>query len=102
MRSPICAISYPAVSHYPCAADRGVNAPDMKSGASLRLARDDLKDEADLREAARTEAALRNGVPRLVAAALFLPSRPKELRARDRIPAERPGLAPEARHAAYS
>ena len=71
---------------------------------SLRPARDDLKDEADLSEAARTEAVLRNGIPRLVAAALFLfLTRPiKSFRAlATAYRLSGPGLAPKGRHAAY-
>jgi colanic acid/amylovoran biosynthesis glycosyltransferase len=71
---------------------------------SLRPARGDLKDEADLREAERTQVVLCNGVPRLVLSALILcASRPlrslKAIGAAYRLSG--PGLKTKARHLAY-
>jgi glycosyltransferase involved in cell wall biosynthesis len=71
---------------------------------SLRPARDDLRDEADLREAERTEAVLGAGIGHLLLAALSLClSRP--LRSAGALASawrlSGPGLKAKARHAAY-
>lgn len=71
---------------------------------SIRPARPDLKDEADVREAQRTEAVLGSGLVRLLGAALALcVSRParslRAIRATWRLSA--PGLTARARHAVY-
>jgi colanic acid/amylovoran biosynthesis glycosyltransferase len=71
---------------------------------SLRPARGDLRDEADLREMERTEAVLARGAGRLLLSALILClSRP--IRTGAAMAAAwrlgRPGLTAKARHAAY-
>jgi glycosyltransferase involved in cell wall biosynthesis len=71
---------------------------------SLRPARTDLRDEADLREASITEPVLGQGVPRLLVAALaFLAARPARtfaaVRAAWRLSG--PGLKSKLRHCAY-
>jgi colanic acid/amylovoran biosynthesis glycosyltransferase len=97
---------YPAVSH--SFVRREIEAVERAGHEvhrfSLRSARGDLKDEADLREAERTEAVLAQGVGRLLISALMLClSRPIKsaaaLAAAWRL--GRAGLAPKARHAAY-
>jgi glycosyltransferase involved in cell wall biosynthesis len=97
---------YPAVSHSFVRREiEGVErAGHEVHRFSLRPARADLKDEADLREASRTEVVLGRGLGRLLLTALILfVSRPaKTLRAfaaAYRLSA--PGLAQKARHVAY-
>src|SRR5258708_29713749 len=97
---------YPAVSHSFVRREiEGVErAGHEVHRFSLRPARADLKDEADLREASLTEAVLDQGLARLLfaAVALFL-SRPirsfSALAAATRLAG--PGLKQKARHLAY-
>ena len=97
---------YPAVSHSFVRREiHGVVAAGHEVHRfSLRHPLSDLKDEADLREAAVTEAVLGQGFPRLFfAAAALLLLRP--LKSRAAIAAayrlSGPGLMSKARHAAY-
>ena len=97
---------YPAVSH--SFVRREIDGVEQAGHEvcrfSLRPARGDLKDRADISEAARTEAVLGNGVARLLLAAfaLFL-SRPiKTLEALvEAVRLSGPGLKQKARHIAY-
>ena len=71
---------------------------------SLRPARDDLKDDADISETTRTEAVLGNGMLRLLLSAFgLLASRPaKTLKALAKaFSLSGPGLRKKARHSAY-
>jgi colanic acid/amylovoran biosynthesis glycosyltransferase len=97
---------YPAVSHSFVRREiEGVeHAGHEVHRFSLRPARADLKDEADLREASRTEAVLNQGFVQLLLAALALfLSRPirsfTALAAAFRLSG--PGLKSKARHLAY-
>jgi glycosyltransferase involved in cell wall biosynthesis len=97
---------YPAVSHSFVRREiEGVErAGHEVHRFSLRPARTDLRDEADLREASITEAVLGQGVPRLLIAALaFLAARPVKtfsaMRAAWRLSG--PGLKSKLRHCAY-
>ena len=97
---------YPAVSH--SFVRREIEAVESAGHEahrfSLRPARADLKDEADLREARRTEVVLGNGVTRLFMSALaLLASRP--IKSANAIGAayclSAPGLRSKLRHSAY-
>lgn len=97
---------YPAVSH--SFVRREIEAVERAGQEvhrfSLRPARGDLKDEADLREAPLTEAVLGQGVARLAVTALgLLFTRPARtlaaLRAAFRLSA--PGVGSKLRHLAY-
>jgi glycosyltransferase involved in cell wall biosynthesis len=97
---------YPAVSHSFVRREiEGVErAGHEVHRFSLRPARTDLRDEADLREASITEPVLGQGVPRLLVAALaFLAARPARtfaaVRAAWRLSG--PGLKSKLRHCAY-
>ena len=97
---------YPAVSHSFVRREiEGVErAGHSVHRFSLRPARNDLKDEADLREAERTEAVLGAGLGRLLVSALILflahpLNSASALAAAWRLSG--PGLKPKARHAAY-
>ena len=97
---------YPAVSHSFVRREiEGVErAGHEVSRFSLRPARPDLKDEADLREATRTEAVLGRGIAALMGSAMALGlSRPGKtvsaLAMAHRLSA--PGLRQKLRHCAY-
>lgn len=97
---------YPAVSHSFVRREiEGLEAAGHQVRRfSMRPAQRDLKDEADIREAAITEAALENGLAVLVLSALFLVvTRPAKTLAA--INAARrlsgPGVKRKARHVAY-
>ena len=97
---------YPAVSHSFIRREiEGVEAAGHEVHRfSLRPPQPELKDEADLREAAVTQSVLQQGVVRLAVAALaLLLSRPVKtfaaLRAALRLSS--PGLERKARHVAY-
>src|SRR5438552_4914831 len=97
---------YPAVSHSFVRREiEGVEQAGHEAHPfSLRPARPDLRDEADLREVSRTEAVLSQGAPRLLLAAIALSvSRPAKtiaaIAAAWRLSA--PGLRSKFRHLAY-
>jgi len=97
---------YPAVSHSFVRREiEGVEgAGHQVHRFSIRPAHGDLKDEADLREAERTEVVLQKGVGRLILSALILcATRPanslRALGAAYRLSG--PGLKTKAKHAAY-
>ena len=97
---------YPAVSH--SFVRREIEAVERSGHEvarfSLRPARADLRDEADLSEASRTEAVLERGASRLLAAMMALcVSRPlKSLAAlRSALRLSAPGFKSKARHVAY-
>ena len=97
---------YPAVSHSFVRREiEGVErAGHEVHRFSLRPARGDLKDEADLREARRTETVLKQGAPALILAALALTlGRPLKTAASLKMACRlaAPGTSSKFRHLAY-
>jgi glycosyltransferase involved in cell wall biosynthesis len=97
---------YPAVSHSFVRREiEGVEQAGCEVHRfSVRPARNDLRDQADLREAAKTETILKQGFWRLSAFALIMcASRPAKMidAARTAARLSGPGFSPKLRHLAY-